>query len=203
MRGLLEYCEQQVEYVSLYDWGTESLTRRRDAKDLIAIDPGTTQSAWAVYRPEGMQVLACGIDENARVCGWIRVQGYVPAVCEMIACYGMAVGFEVYETCIWIGRFQEAYGTYGPEKGAGFHRMFRRTVKLHLCNSARATDANVRQAIIDRYLLAGLANGGGKKPYTGTKKEPGPLYHVKKDIWAALGVAITYAELGKGACLAE
>jgi hypothetical protein len=101
----------------------------------------------------------------------------------MVACYGMAVGREIFDTCVWIGRFSQCWKDAAESEA---ERLTRREVKLYLCNSVRATDANVRQAIIDRY-------GPDKKTVIGTKKAPGPLYGVKADIWAALGVAITYA----------
>lgn len=98
---------------------------------------------------------------------------------EMIASYGMPVGREVFETCLWIGRFIEAWG--GP-----YTLVYRRDVKLHLCGQARAKDGNVRQAIIDRF--------GGKQSAIGNKKTPGPLYGVSGDVWQALAVAITFAD---------
>ena len=36
--------------------------------------------------------------------------------------------------------------------------------------------------------------GGSKETAIGKKANPGPLYGVKKDIWAALAVAVTWAE---------
>lgn len=66
----------------------------------------------------------------------------------------------------------------------GAHRIFRRDIKLHLCNSVRAKDANIRQALIDRY--------GGKEKAIGKKKSPGPLYGIKSHMWAALALAVTY-----------
>ena len=44
----------------------------------------------------------------------------------------MAVGREVFETCLWIGRFVEAW--YEPD---AVQLVYRRDVKLHLCGSAR------------------------------------------------------------------
>ena len=106
---------------------------------------------------------------------------------EMVASYGMAVGKTVFETCMWIGRFMEAWES---ATGTKPQQVYRKDVKMHLCGSMRAKDTNIRQAIIDRYP----ASGGGKCPQIGTKKEPGPLYGVSKDIWSALAVAITYSE---------
>ena len=103
----------------------------------------------------------------------------------MVECYGMPVGREVFRTVLWTGRIVEHY----KAAGVPVYLVTRRQVKLHLCNSARAKDANVRQAILDRF--AGI--GGGKCPQVGTKSHPGPLYGVKSHLWAALGVALTFA----------
>jgi len=62
----------------------------------------------------------------------------------MIASYGMPVGREVFETCLWIGRFIECW--CGP-----YTLVYRREVKSFLCADSRAKDSNVRQAVIDRY----------------------------------------------------
>ncbi|MDB5975178.1 MAG: hypothetical protein JWR07_1938 [Nevskia sp.] len=101
---------------------------------------------------------------------------------EMIASYGMPVGREVFETCVWIGRFKQAW--YSPDE---VMLVYRKDVKLHLCGSPRAKDPNVRQALIDLYP----ATGGGKTPQIGTKAKPGPLFGVTSHAWPALGVALT------------
>lgn len=66
-------------------------------------------------------------------------------VIEKVESYGMAVGAEVFDTVLWAGRFAEAA-----------HRvpvvmLPRRAVKLALCGDSRAKDANIRQALIDRF----------------------------------------------------
>jgi hypothetical protein len=103
----------------------------------------------------------------------------------MIASYGMAVGREVFETCVWIGRFTQAW--HAP---AAVELVYRQDVKLHLCGNPRARDANIRQALLDLFPRA----GGGKTPQIGTKAKPGPLYGVSSHAWPALAVAITALE---------
>jgi hypothetical protein len=100
---------------------------------------------------------------------------------EMIASYGMPVGREVFDTCLWVGRFIEtaARAAYKADL------VYRRDVKLHLCGQARAKDANIRQALLDKF---------GGKAAQGTKATPGPLYGVKADVWSALAVAVTFSE---------
>lgn len=144
---------------------------------LLAIDPGTTHSGYVVMDADGVQL--SGVAENGEIFDLIAAHGSSIAI-EMIASYGMAVGREVFETCLWIGRFMQAAG---PDR---VRLVYRKDVKMHLCGSPRAKDANIRQALIDRW--------GGKAEAVGTVKKPGPLYGVKSHAWAALGVAVTALE---------
>ena len=145
---------------------------------VLAIDPGTTHSG-LVIMVDG-RVTSSGVLENSDVLDELQIHRGTPVACEMIASYGMAVGKEVFETCLWIGRFMQAAG---PER---VRLVYRKDVKLHLCGSPRAKDANIRQALIDRW--------GGKAEAIGNVKKPGPLYAVKSHAWAALGVAVTALE---------
>jgi hypothetical protein len=149
---------------------------------VLAVDPGTTSSAWVVYDSTSRAVEGRWFGENEAVLdcfratrpGWVDV-----AVIEKVESYGMAVGAEVFETVWWSGRFAEALHPLPVG------RLPRRAVKLHLCGSARAKDANVRQALLDRF--------GGSEA-VGRKADPGPLYGVHGDLWAALAVAVTWVE---------
>lgn len=144
---------------------------------LLAIDPGTTHSGWAFFR--NGRPYESGVSINAEIIDMLR--GSVdPVAIEMIASYGMAVGKEVFETCVWIGRFVQVAG---PDR---VRLVYRKDVKMHLCGNARAKDANIRQALIDKW--------GGKAEAIGNVKKPGPLYGVKSHAWAALAVAVTAAE---------
>lgn len=149
---------------------------------ILAIDPGNEQSAYVEYadgRPFSFAIV-----DNATLVKSLRIFESDILAIEMVACYGMPVGRTVFETCVWIGRFIERWNK--PHA-----LIYRKDVKMYLCNSMRAKDPNVRQAIIDRYE----PTGGGATPQIGTKSQPGPLYGVSKDIWAALGVAITYENI--------
>jgi len=141
---------------------------------ILAIDPGTTHSAFVILDNDG--IASHGFEENQTVRDWLSGRLFKPwpalVACEMIASYGMPVGRETFETCLWIGRFMEARSL-----DSGFELIFRKDIKIHLCGSMRAKDANIRQALIDRL---------GPQ---GTKKEPGPTYGIKSHVWAALAVA--------------
>jgi len=150
---------------------------------ILAIDPGTTKSAYVVYR-EG-KIMEKGILENPDLLRLLR-KGFPDYVIndlamEMVASYGMAVGRTVFETCVWIGRFVEAWN-----RDHTF--VYRKDVKMCLCGVTKAKDSNIRQAIMDRY-------GSTREAAIGVKASPGPLYGVSKDIWAAIGVAITFDEM--------
>ena len=142
---------------------------------ILAIDPGTERSAFVLLY-EG-QIVRHGLQENAWLVGFLEsYQSKLPhpiLAVEMIASYGMPVGREVFETCVWIGRFVQAWQPLPVEY------VYRREVKLHLCGSVKAKDGNVRQALLDLYGAQG------------TKKAPGPTHGLKADEWAALGVAET------------
>jgi len=150
---------------------------------IIAIDPGNDYSAWCVL--EDGNPAAFGKEANSDVLvrlrrEWSPLDDADFLAVEMIASYGMPVGREVFETCLWIGRYIEAW-----ERRQGKYRLvYRRDVKLFHCESVRATDANIRAALIDFY-------GPGKAVAVGCKKNQGPLYGIKGDEWSALAVALT------------
>lgn len=110
----------------------------------------------------------------------VKITAYDHLAIEMVASYGMAVGVEVFETCLWIGRFIQA-------SGRPWHQVYRKDVKLHLCGFTTAKDANIRQALIDRF-------GPGKEKAVGYKKTPGPLYGITADLWQALAVGVTFSD---------
>lgn len=150
---------------------------------ILAVDPGTFDSGWCVYH-EG-HVVASGVSTNEDLRDMLGSNGTMPwhftdvLAIEMIASYGMPVGSETFETCVWIGRFDEAW-----RKRRGFKALLvlRREVKSHLCGSMKAKDGNIRQALLD------------KLGPQGTKKAPGPTYGVRTHAWAAVGVAVTVDE---------
>ena len=154
---------------------------------LLAIDPGTTESAWVEYDTEKRAVVQWAKEPNVTVLRRIEASDAANLSIEMIASYGMAVGREVFETCVWIGRFVQIWENI---LGDPARLVYRKEVKMHLCGSARAKDPNVRQALIDRF-------GGSKEAAIGKKATPGPLYGLSGDGWAALGVAVTATETPK------
>ena len=145
---------------------------------ILAIDPGTTKSGYIKFGGRGPY--ECGELDNQQMLVEVERWSGDLAI-EMVASYGMAVGKEVFETVRWIGRFQQAYRN--PDK---VKLIYRQDVKLGLCHSMKAKDANIRQAIIDLFP----PSGKGSCPQVGTKLWPGPLFGVASHVWPALGVAL-------------
>lgn len=147
---------------------------------ILAIDPGSARSAW--LRLDGERPMGFGITANDILVRALRTGGLPDVVViEKVESYGMAVGAEVFDTVLWAGRFAEAA-----------HRvpvvmLPRRAVKLALCGDSRAKDANIRQALIDRF---------GGSAAVGRKAAPGPLFGISRDVWSALAIAVTYSMQG-------
>ena len=160
---------------------------------VLAIDPGTTESGWVLYDTETECVVHREIGDNCDLLHYMEVgdfrSGQLKAdhmAIEMVASYGMPVGASVFETCVWIGRFMQA-----SRVPCSF--IYRKDVKMHLCNSMKAKDGNIRQALIDRFSA-----GQGKRVAIGLKASPGPLYGFRSHLWSALGVAVTFADKQEG-----
>ena len=153
------------------------------SRTLYAIDPGTEQSAFLSIEPDGK--VSGNILRNEVLVSILNnggVAGFGHLVIEEIQSYGMPVGREVFETVFWSGRFAQAWGCPGQFT---WSLLPRKAVKLALCGSPRAKDANIRQALIDRY--------GGPQ----CVKKGGPLAGIKSHLWAALALAVTYQEQEK------
>jgi hypothetical protein len=149
---------------------------------ILAIDPGNTQSGAAIIEMPEFRLVWFAKLPNEELYKVVSRYDFDEVVIEMIACYGMPVGKDVFETVLWIGRYIEQL----KEHKISF--VYRKEEKMHLCNSMKAKDSNIRQALINRYAKHDFKNGKG------TKKEPDTFYGVSKDVWAAIAVGVTHYE---------
>lgn len=164
---------------------------------VLAIDPGPEMSAWCIYDAYDGRPVVWATDENYIVLSMLEEAGVhgrgndfascEVCVIEMIASYGMPVGKEVFETVLWIGRYDQEWMRGICSGGERAELVYRMDVKTHLCHSAKATDSNIRQALIDRF-------GPGKEKAIGLKNSPGPLYKMDEHCRSALAVALLYAD---------
>lgn len=155
---------------------------------ILAIDPGNVESAYVVLddnlkpidfdKCSNQEILEKIYCDDFQECEHIAI--------EMIASYGMAVGKEVFDTCVWIGQFKEALEC---RYSAEINFVYRKEEKINLCGTMKANDSNITQALIDRFAY-GVRNHG-----KGTKKEQGWFYGFSKDVWQAYAVGVTYADM--------
>ena len=143
---------------------------------ILAIDSGNVESGYCLMDSETYKPLEFGKIDNEGILIKLKELEYDELILEMVASYGMPVGASIFETCVWIGRFIQA------RKCPNFEYIYRKEEKMNLCQSMKAKDSNIRQALIDRF---------GE---VGTKKAQGWFYGFKKDIWAAYAVGTTYLD---------
>lgn len=160
---------------------------------ILAIDPGNTQSGVAIIELPEFRLLWFAKLPNEAVHKNATLYDFDEIAIEMVACYGMPVGKDIFETCLWIGRFLEQFNEYKKSF------VYRKEEKLHLCNSMKAKDSNIRQALINRYAKHDFKNGKG------VKNNPDTFYGVSKDVWQAIAVGVTHYEKMKlqGRCKNE
>ncbi|WP_407310560.1 hypothetical protein [Desulfosporosinus sp. SB140] len=162
---------------------------------ILSIDPGNIESAYSLL-DDNLKPIKFGKVPNEKLLEDLNMDRFhhddnfsvnvIPHFAiEMVAHYGtgMPAGKEIFDTCVWIGRFWEQ---------ANFeHKKFiyRKEEAVNLCNSVKAKDKNIIQALVDRFAP-------GQKNYgKGTKKEPGWFYGFAADIWQSYAVGITYHDL--------
>lgn len=151
---------------------------------LLAIDPGNTESAFVVM-DQHFNPLSHKKAPNGEILDMLRFSSpylWEHVAIEMVASYGMPVGREVFETCVWAGRFHEA----AERSGKDVSYIYRMEEKETLCHDSRAKDSNIRRALIDKFARHDLKNGKG------TKAKPDFFYGFAKDEWAAFAVGVTW-----------
>lgn len=156
---------------------------------ILAIDAGTIESGYAImqFLDDELKLLVFGKTSNAHLMQIVKSERYDQLVYEQFQSFGMAVGESTIEAILWNGRFIQA----AIDNNRPVDRVYYKEEKICLCNSLRAKDANIRQALIDRYAKTDFKNGKG------TKKEPDVFYGVGKDVWSAIAVGVTFMEKEK------
>ncbi len=152
-----------------------------ESQEIIALDPAPKQTAWVQYKTGNPgAITAAGIHVNEDLANTLLSKARsaqttkMHLICEGLACYGMPVGQEVFETAYWIGEYRRIW------RPNAWVLILRTEVKMALCRNTRARDSNIRQALIDIFGPPG------------TKKNKGLTYGFKADMWAALAVAVAF-----------
>ena len=168
----------------------------------MAIDPGTTMSAYVVMN-EDYVPLMYGKKPNAEVLDMVKTALIDELVIECMEARHIeqgVIGDETYETCIWIGRFiQAAY-----QRIIAVHRVYRREERSCLIPSKRnklpalpewagkSADAQIRAALIQRFAVFDKKNGKG------TRENPDVFYGFAADVWQAYAVGVVHIDRSKG-----
>ena len=150
--------------------------------DLLAIDPGNEVSGFVIIDMDTYKPDLSGIVSNRDLRERLFRGNFEDVAIEMISNQGMPVGKSVFDTVLHIGRFVEiasANGLYLPKL------IYRREVQMNLCGTMKAKDANVIQALIDRFAPDTPNRGKG------TKADPGWFYGFKSHVWQAYAVGVT------------
>lgn len=150
-------------------------------RQILGIDPGPTQSGWVIINPHTLRPVNHGISENHSLTETITLHPDAHTTIEMISSYGMPVGADVFQTCVWIGRFIEHTN--------GYTLHTRTKVRLHHCGSQHAKDPNVVGALVERFA-PGQRNRG-----KGTKTEPGWFHGFRSHVWQAYALAVYHADI--------
>ena len=163
-----------------------SADERRGRMEILAIDPGTTESAYVGWNGEDM--LFKRKEPNIDVLWLLRkYDGDIRhLVIEEINPYTM--GKTIRDTILWSGRFQEAWENRQGHLFRPVQYLSRNDVRQALCGagSPKINDKVIKQALIDRFAY------GQKNFGKGTKKEPGFFFGFSKDIWQAFALAVAF-----------
>ena len=93
----------------------EKISKNGGTMTILALDPGNTQTGYAVISMPEFCLHDFGKVDNDSLLHSITegdmmydLSSLDAVAIEMVASFGMPVGCEVFETCVWIGRFHQA-----------------------------------------------------------------------------------------------
>lgn len=148
---------------------------------ILAIDVGTTETGYCLIEKETYKPIKFGKISNEELLKIVKEEEYDELVYEEFQSYGMPIGISTITSITWNGRYIQS--ALDRNKKVGF--VYRKEEKINLCNSMKAKDSNIRQALIDRFGEVGV------------KANKGFFYGFKKDIWSAFAVGCTYLDKQK------
>lgn len=148
---------------------------------ILALDVGTIESGFCLMEEETYKPLKFGKIKNEDLLEIVQYEEYDELIYEEFQSYGMPIGISTITSITWNGRYMQlALCRCKP-----VHPIYRKEEKINICNTMKAKDGNIRQALIDRF------------GDVGTKNNKGFFYGFKKDIWSAFAVGCTYLDKKK------
>lgn len=149
--------------------------------EILSLDVGTSESAYCLISSDNYKPIKFGKIANEELLKIVKAEKYDELIYEEFQCYGMPIGESTIKSITWNGRYIQS----ALDRGKNVFPIYRKEEKMNLCQSMKAKDSNIRQALIDRF---------GE---VGTKKAQGWFYGFKKDVWAAYAVGTTYLDKKK------
>lgn len=153
----------------------------------LGIDPGNIQSGYTIINEDLRPIEFAKLDNEILLDILYQIKNDMDFIAiEMIGHYGkgMPAGKSVFDTCLFIGRLQEA-----TKDCENVKLIMRAEEKINLCGSMKAKDSNIRQALIDRFAQFDFKNGKGKKG------NPDWFYGMSADCWQSTAVIVTAYDL--------
>ena len=153
---------------------------------ILGIDPGSSQSGYAIWHVPDQSLVTSGVADNQELMQEVINRHSGPIVIELTPLYPMKtagghayVPSQVGDTMFETGRFHEyilQYTNVDP-------------VYIKRSEVLKNLEANKRnRGTKDSQVIAMLTQRLGSK---GTKANPGPLFGIASHAWQALAVAIT------------
>lgn len=175
---------------------------------ILAVDPGTTKSAYCMMT-DAYEIISAADVDNETVLKLVKRGTYDTLVIECMQARTLniktvpgkpappqRIGAETYDTCIWIGRFLQTALT----RHKNVHRIYRSEERSAIIPSkknklpplpetaGRSNDSKIRSALIARFAKHDMRNGKG------TAKNKDVFYGFQGDMWAAFAVGVTYLD---------
>lgn len=114
---------------------------------IISYDPGNEQTGWVVALEDNSKLIYKNKDLNT-ICfqktkEFTEKYNVVKVGCEYPSSYGMMTNQSLLDTCTFCG----ILGWYFRERNIPFELIFRKSIKMFLCGSVRAKDAEVNSRV--------------------------------------------------------
>jgi hypothetical protein len=110
---------------------------------IICFDPGNDLTGWCVYSVEDKVLFYKNKEDNLKVIEkfkeFFQKYNILQVGIEYPSSYGMSVGQSLYDTCTFVGILIQI----SKDNNINPELVFRKSVKMFLCNSVRAKDAEV------------------------------------------------------------
>ena len=161
---------------------------------LLAIDPGTTQSAYAMLNEDYSLVRAAKV-ENEVLLTLVKDGDWDEMAIECMEARHVVngvIGAETYDTCYWIGRYMQA----AEDRDKPVHKIYRTQERTRLIPTKKnklpkhpdtvgqGADSQIRATLIRRFAKHDMKNGKGKAAHKDV------FYGFANDMWAAFAVGV-------------